>query len=329
MKRHRGSLVVLSLATAFVLHLLGPSWVQASLVINPTFDSTITNDPNAVAIEGTINTAIRTYESTFSNNITVNITFQEMTTGLGRSNFTVFIVPYTRFRAALAAQPQTSDVATALAHLPNQTNNPVTNTANVLLKTADIKALGLTGFSLPASDGTVSLNTTITTPGSPGTTGQYSLLATTEHEIDEILGLGSTLVTFTSPPFSDDPLPEDLYRYDASGNRSFSTNPVSSTAPKAYFSLDGSTLLAQFNNQNNGGDYGDWQSNPRPPGVPPQVQDAFATPGAAPTLGVELRALNVVGYDFVTPEPSTIAAGGTGVLMALGSWLHRRRCSAG
>jgi hypothetical protein len=272
-KRYRRNLVALGVAAASLF--LSLSRAHAGLVINPTFDSTITSDPNAAAIEGTIDTAISTYESTFSNNITVNITFEEMTTGLGHSNFTVFTVPYSRVRAALAAEPQTSDVATALAHLPNQTNNPVTDTANILLKTANIKALELTGFNLPASDGTVSLNTTITNPGSPGTTGRYSLLVAAEHEINEILGLGSTLGTFTSPPLSNNPLPEDLYRYDASGNRSFSTNPVSSSAPKAYFSLDGTTLLAQFNNQDNGGDYGDWQSSPRPPGVPPQVQDAF------------------------------------------------------
>lgn len=67
----------------------------------------------------------------------------------------------------------------------------------------------------------------------------------------------------------------------------------------------------QFDNQNDGGDWGDWQSKPRPPGTPPQVQDAFATPGANPTLGVELRALDVIGYNLV-PEPGSI------VLLALG-----------
>jgi hypothetical protein len=35
------------------------------------------------------------------------------------------------------------------------------------------------------------------------------------------------------------------------------------------------------------------------------VQDAFSSGGSAPALGVELRALDVIGYDFVAPEPST------------------------
>jgi hypothetical protein len=111
-KRHRRNLIALGLVAA--LPFLSLSRAHAGLVINPTFDSTITSDPNAAAIEGTINTAISTYESTFSNNITVNITFKEMTTGLGMSNFTVFTVPYTRFLAALAAEPQTSDPAPEL-----------------------------------------------------------------------------------------------------------------------------------------------------------------------------------------------------------------------
>jgi len=86
--------------------------------------------------------------------------------------------------------------------------------------------------------------------------------------------------------------------------------------------------LAQFDNQNDGGDFGDWQSNPLPPGVGPKVQDAFATPGAAPSLGVELTALDVIGYDFnapvATPEPGTLALLGTG-LLALTILRRRRR----
>jgi hypothetical protein len=92
------------------------------------------------------------------------------------------------------------------------------------------------------------------------------------------------------------PFPEDLFRYDAAGNRSFNTN----NAAQAFFSLDGTTQLAQFHNISDGADYGDWESS-----ATAQVQDAFATPGAHPQLGVELRALDVIGYDLSVPEPST------------------------
>jgi hypothetical protein len=110
----------------------------------------------------------------------------------------------------------------------------------------------------------------------------------------------------------NDPFPEDLFRYDAARNRSFTT----SSSAQAFFSLNGSVRLAQFDNQNDG-DFGDWQSNPLAPGVSPQVQDAFATPGANPVLGVnELTALDVIGYNLAPsvqiPEP------GTGLLLAFG-----------
>jgi hypothetical protein len=137
-------------------------------------------------------------------------------------------------------------------------------------------------------------------------------MAVTEHEINEVLGLGSALPT---PP-SGNPFPEDLFRYDNSGNRSF----TATNGAAANFSIDGTTILAPFHNANDGGDYGDWQT-----GVGPvRVQDWQATPGANPALGVELRALDVIGYDSI-PEP------GTGVLLAaalavLGG-LARRRAS--
>ena len=84
--------------------------------------------------------------------------------------------------------------------------------------------------------------------------------------------------------------------------------------------------MAQFDNQNDGGDFGDWQSNPLPPGVAPKVQDAFATPGANPSLGVELTALDVIGYNFAAtpavPEPGTLAMLATSLL---GLGMLRRR----
>src|ERR1035438_8509932 len=59
---------------------------QASLIITPTFDSSITSDPNAAAVEGTINEAISMFEATYSNPIDALIYFQEGS-GLGESDF--------------------------------------------------------------------------------------------------------------------------------------------------------------------------------------------------------------------------------------------------
>jgi len=144
----------------------------------------------------------------------------------------------------------------------------------VNVKTANLRAVGIAtpGFGVGQAnpDGAITLNTSLTFPGSLGSSSTYSLLSVTEHEIDEVLGLGSSLAAIPLGTI----FPEDLFRYDAAGNRSFTTN----SAAQAFFSINGTTDLAQFDNQNDGGDFGDWQSNPLPSGIPPKVQDAFATP---------------------------------------------------
>lgn len=247
---------------------------EAGVVITPTFDASITSDPNAANIIATINQAISTYEKTFSNPITVTIKYQTMNSGLGHSDTTIYPIDYATFFNKLSARASSGDDRTSLASLGGpKANNPVTNTSLINLKTANLKALGFDPASFPATfsqgfDGVISLNTHITDIGSPGTTGQFSLLATVEHEMDEVLGLGSALPT----PFSNAPSPEDLFRYSSAGIRSFSI----ALSPQPYLSFDGgATQLVQYNT-NPGGDYGDYN------GVGgPRVQDAFQTPGAS------------------------------------------------
>jgi hypothetical protein len=283
------------------LPLSAPGAASAGLIIVPTFDVSITSDPNAAAIEAAINAAIAAIESQFSDPITVNITFQTGG-GLGSSGSFYASVPYATFLAALKSDAKTSDDATAVGLLPNVTTNPVTGGTTINVKTANLRAIGINANL--ASDGTISVNTAITNPGSPGSSGTYNLIPVVLHEIDEVLGLGSSLPTIPGGTI----FPEDLYRYSSANTRTFTATDSRSSNVFAYFSIDAMNFLAEFDNQSDGGDFGDWQANPRRAGVPVKVQDAFAFPGANPAMSVELTALDVIGYDRVPVVTPVVTA---------------------
>ena len=285
-----------------------------ALVIVPTWDSSITSDPNAATIESTINTAIQFYEASFSDPVTVNIYFEEMSTaGLeGHSNWWYYDLSYAQFRAALQSDVSTTNDTLALAHLPGGSANPVTGSGYVRVKTANLRALGFTGYTSGLAggvDGIIGLHTSqMNLSRASIDPNKYDLMATAEHEMDEVLGLCSGLDSSSSDPF-----PEDLFRYTTSGSRTYTTG-----GDNAYFSLDGVTDLARFNQNTDGysgGDYGDWWSSGA---RAPQVQDAAITPGATPNPKVELTALDVIGYHLVpapVPVITSITLAGTNLVI--------------
>lgn len=266
----------------------------AGLIIVPTWDTTILTNANVASITNTLIDTILTYETRFSDPVTVNITFVSTNSGLGESLTFSAPVNYSDFYNALVASAKTTNDAVVLAHLPNASTSgstdPVTGSTSIRLTTAHLRALGFNGSI--TNDATIFLNMSIinvTRP--PAVSTNYDLQAVASHEIDEVLG---TISGVNQPNIR----PADLFRFSGPGTRNYTTSGDS-----AYFSIDGgNTLLVQYN-QNSQGDYGDWWSTGA---HTPRVQDAFGTPAATPDLGVELTVLDSVGWTLVSAIPPVV-----------------------
>ena len=274
-----------------------------ALVITPVWDSSITSLPNADAIEAEIQTALDDYQARFTDDVSVLISFESVSDGLGASNTYISDIGYADFRAKLAARVTTADDATALGHLPVGPNSPVNRIATLTLTLPYLRLLGVDaspGDGVP--DSTVSLNLPIMNLGRTDIDpDNYDLRATVYPEVNEVLGLSSALDGLANgdPAPTDSVGVMDLFRYDAGGRRSFDTK----ASTKAFFSIDGTTDLAQFN-QDADGDFHDWAET-----SVARVQDAFAGPGTFQDQGdAELTALDVIGYTQVAP--TLVVSGG-------------------
>jgi len=285
-----------------------------ALVITPTFDSSITGDPNAAAIEAMMTNAINIFESQFNDPITVTILFRYATTepdgtplpsgALATSTKVIYRVPWSAYISALVADATTTNDATANASLPG---SPLDT--NVDPASADGRAVGLptppamfANGSVGAGgayDGIVTLNSGAPFAFTrPPTSGQFDAQAATEHEMDEVLGFGSYL---NLDPGGSDLEPQDLFSWSAPGVR----NLLSSGT--RYFSIDGGTTELVGFNQTSPGDFGDWLSGTCPQATP-FVQNAFGCPGqAADVTGTSPEGINldVIGYDLISATTTT------------------------
>ena len=284
------------------------------LIINATFDSSITGNVNAAAIEAMINRAIGIYESLFSDPVTIQILFRYSTTEpdgtplpsgvLAESDYVVYDEPWNAFISALRADARTSNDNVANASLPGgplaTTLTPSSaNGRSVGLDTPPAMfANGSTGNGGPY-DGIVTLNSgqpfQFTRPPS---SGSWDAQSGTEHEIDEIIGLGSHLNTT-----GNDLRPQDLFSWSSAGVRNITSSGT------RYFSIDGGVTDIVGFNQDPSSDLGDWLSDPCPQ-THPYVQNAFVCAGqfldisATSPEGINL---DVIGYDLVnapTPTPT-------------------------
>jgi hypothetical protein len=281
------------------------------LIIHATFDSSITSNPNAAAIEAMINQAISIYESLFSDPITIEILFRYATTwpdgaplsaGGGAGSISgLYMFPWDTAGYLLRADARTSNDILAIASLPV---SPLS--ANIIGTSANGRAVGAitpqgmfadgTGPGGPY-DGIVTLNSA--TPFQftrPTISGNYDAQQFTEHEIDEVMGLGSGL----GWDLHGDLRPQDVFSWSSAGVRNFTSSGT------RYFSIDGgNTNIVNFN-QDPSGDFGDWLST----GCAPYVQVAFGCPGQSSDVTAtspEGINLDVIGYDLIAlPAPPPV-----------------------
>jgi fibronectin type III domain protein len=283
----------------------GTTEPTTGLIIRATFDTSITHSPNAAAIEAMINRAISIYEARFGDPITIHIRFRYATTlpngtplppgALATSLSVLYIEPWNTIINALRADAKTSNDFLANLSLPGSALSP-----SIIIKSANGRALG--GPTAPAMfangtvgqggpyDGIVTLNSASPFQFTrPTSASNFDAQRTTEHEMDEVMGLGSRL----GHP-GNNLRPQDLFSWSSAGHRNITASGT------RYFSINGgSTHIVNFN-QTAPGDFGDWFSTGCPQ-AHPFVQNAFSCRGqrsdvtATSPEGVNL---DVIGYDL-------------------------------
>jgi hypothetical protein len=283
-----------------------PRVPNTGLVIIPTFDSTITSNPNSAAIQSVINQAVAKYQTLFSDSMTVSILFRYATTApdgapldsgtLAASRYVFYQIPWSTFLNSLRADAKTVNDHSANVTLPSNALSTFIepssasgravglNTPPAMFSNGNVAAGG-------QFDGIVTLNSSAPyqfTRPPPAT--KFDALRSLEHEIDEVLGLGSYLGN-DSPNLA----PQDLFSWSSPGTRNITANG------SRYFSIDnGQTNIVGFN-QTDGFDFGDWLSDDCPQATP-YVQNALGCPGqvsdvtASSPEGINL---DVIGYDLV------------------------------
>ena len=292
------------------------------LVITPTFDSSITSNPNSAAIQSVINKAIAIHQSRFKDALTATILFRYsrtapngtlLSSGVSRSDFPIYFIAWSTFITALKADAKTANDTTANASLPASALS-----TNIVVTSANGKAVGLGGLTplgMCANgsvaigcpyDGIVTLNSGISLSFTrPPSSSNYDAQRQVEHEMDEVFGLGSFLNLGGT-----NLRPQDLFSWSAAGVR----NRTLSGA--RYFSINsGTTNIVNFN-QTSGFDFGDWLGGTTCPQTKPFVQNAFVCPGqfadvtATSPEGINL---DVIGYDLVIPPAGPTAKAATNI----------------
>jgi len=285
------------------------------LTIHATFDSSITGNPNAAAIQAMINRAISIQESLFSDPITIQIRFRYAATGpdgsplpqgtVSRSDFVIYGIPWGPFINALKADATTDNDNVAKASLPGNALSPTIKPSS-----ANGRAVGLdTPTAMFADghvdnggpyDGIVTLNSSVPLQFTrPTSASNFDAQRSTEHEMDEVMGIVSDADVSKLHP-------QDVFSWSSAGHRNITSSGT------RYFSINGGvTNIVNFN-QDSHGDLGDWLSESCPQ-AHPYVQNAFTCRGQFSDLATtspEAITLDVIGYDLMQVSLGNISTRG-------------------
>lgn len=276
------------------------------MVIDITYDSSITGLANAAQVEASIGLAAQVLDNLYTNVMTVAITaYFDPNVDLGESLTDETGNPtYSQITNYLRSARTTLAASNSVASLP--ATDPTGGVGVWWLPRAEAKALGgvfeVATNDITDSDGNVYFNSTITyalNPTNRAVAGESDLTSVAEHEISEVLGRGYGL-NYIHDGETNGFVPYDLFRFTNNVARSLDVN-----ATNAYFSVDkGLTPLAYFYTNVNMGDIQDWQTQ-----TPSDSYDAFLTEGTEGYISyADLVTLNVLGYKLNFHAPKLSAA---------------------
>ena len=267
--------------------------------IQVSYDSTAAGAPSW--LQSAVNTVVAKYDALVTNPISLSLSFgwgeengnaiRAGATAQNQSNGTY--MSFGDLMKAMKSHATTAADATAVANLPAA--DP-TNGGKFYVPLALQKALGVQGATPGTFDGYIGLNSALSytvSPSGPIAGGTYDVVSVIEHEMSEVLGRVGFLSGSRTPGVYG---PMDLFRYTAPGQRGL-------TAGSGSFSIDGQTMLKQFNNPLAGGDAADWSSS--------TFGDTFgnSTAGMASTFSAtDMTLLDVLGYTLSDQAAQAVQA---------------------
>lgn len=290
-------------AGAFAAILMALSWPARALVINPTYDSSVTSSPFAAQIEAAYGLVVTNFETLYTNQTTINITVYWGNYGFGTSSSQLIgLYSYSQLTGALQNNRTTQEDTNAVASLP--ASDPTAGN-DWLVPRADLKNFpGLASiYSVSPNDsvedGYVGFESSAVTwtfnPTNRAVPGQYDFIAVAEHETSEVMGRVWCLDQNAGPYY----IPYDLFRF-TNGVRT-----LNAFDSGVYLSVNnGTTALKPFNpvtpSNYTTEDPQDW--------APTNLADSFDWELGPNVVGVlssaDLTALDIIGYDLNFHRPN-------------------------